>query len=171
MKVGGTIMTRIRQARKRSVGFEALEGRLALSAGVSAAPSHIHAAAVRAIQHKLQASFKGIVSISGSQLNTMNLNGHIGPDRLSGYGTGTIANNQFQGGDAYLSNSLGSVHLRLSPFYVERVGKVKTRTFAISIVDATGKYAQFTTSTGHLTRWNVPARQNAQASFSGVFTL
>jgi hypothetical protein len=164
-------MTRIRRKRQRNVGFEALEGRLALSTGIAMPSPHIHEAIVRASQRSIPASFKGHVSISGSTLTTRNLKGHIGRYQFTGYGTGTVAGTQFEGGDVYLSNSQGSIHLGLSPTYAVRVGKATTRTFAIRVVDATGAYAPFAASTGTVTRWNVPARPNAVASFSAVFTL
>jgi hypothetical protein len=163
-------MTRIRPKRQRTVGFEALEGRLALSTGIAGPPHHIHQAIAKASQ-RVPASFAGRVSISGSTLNTQNLQGRIGSDRLSGYGTGSIANNAFAGGEAYLSNSKGAVELQLSPLYQIRVGKRTTRTFAITVMGATGKYAPFAASTGTLTHWNVPPRQNAVASFSGYFAV
>jgi hypothetical protein len=165
------IMIRIRPKRQRNVGFEPLEGRLALSTGFATASPHLHAAIVRAAQHKVPASFKGQVSISGTELSTTNLTGHIGPDRFTGYGTGTVLGTQFQGGDVYLSNSNGTIHLALSPFFVRHAGRAKTRTFAITVVDATGKYAPFVDGTGTVTRWSVPARQNAHANVSGVFNL
>jgi hypothetical protein len=153
------------------VGFEALEGRLALSAGMAVASPHVHAAIVRASRHTIPATFKGVVSVSGTTLTTMNLTGHIGTDQFTGYGTGTVAGTQFQGGDVYLNNSQGTVHLGLSPIYSIRVGKAKTRTFSINVVDATGKYTPFLTSVGTITKWKVPARPNAVASFSGKFTM
>jgi hypothetical protein len=165
------IMIRIRPKRQRNVGFEALEGRLALSTALAPASPHLHAAVVRAAQHKVPASFKGRVSISGSALTTTNLTGHIGPDRFTGYGTGTVLGTQFQGGDVYLSNANGTIHLGLSPFFVKHVGRAKTRTFAITVIDATGKYTSFADTTGTVTRWKVPARQNAQANVTGVFNL
>jgi hypothetical protein len=154
------IMIRIRPKRRRNIAFEALEGRLALSTGMSLPSHQIHHAVVRSLQHKIPASFKGRVSISGSELTTTNLKGRIGPDRFTGYGTGTIVGNRFQGGDVFLSNSNGTIHLGLSPLFAVRVGKAKSQ-----------KYAPFVGSTGTVTRWNVPARQNAQASVSGVFNL
>jgi hypothetical protein len=164
-------VTRIRPKRQRTVGFEALEGRLVLSTGMAVASPQIHDAIVRASQRSVPASFKGRVSISGSTLTTTNLKGHIGPDLFTGYGTGTEVGKQFQGGDVYLSNSQGSIHLGLSPTYSVRVGKLSTRTFAITVVDATGKYTPFLTSTGTITKWNVPARTNALATFAAKFTL
>ncbi len=164
-------MTRNRPTRQRTVSFEALEGRLALSTGVGVASPHLHAGVARTAQQKISASFKGVVQTDGSALDTQNLRGHIGPDRLAGYGTGTETGNQFQGGNAYLGNDQGAIDLALSPLYSVRVGKKKTRTFAITVVSATGKYAPFLTSTGIITRWNVPARQGATASFSAVFSL
>jgi hypothetical protein len=164
-------MTRIRPKRQRAVGFEALEGRLALSTGMELAAPHVHAAIVRASRRAIPASFNGIVTSTGSTLTTSDLTGHIGPDRFTGYGTGTQVGRQFEGGDVYLSNSQGTIQLRLGPSYPERVGKAKTTTFGISVVAATGKYAPYVTSTGHITRWNVPDRTNANASFAATFKL
>jgi hypothetical protein len=165
------IMIRTHPKRQRKAAFEALEGRLALSTGMAMPPAGIQHAIVRAAQRSIPASFKGQVSISGSTLTTTNLHGHIGTDRLTGYGTGTQVGNQFQGGQVFLSNSQGGIELGLSPTYVTRVGRAKTRTFAITVENATGKYAAFATSTGTITKWNVPDRPNATATFAAVFTL
>jgi hypothetical protein len=165
------IMTGIRPKRQRNVGFEALEGRLALSTGMVVAPPGVHHALARASMHSIPASFKGQVSINGSTLSTTNLHGHIGPDHLTGYGTGTQVGKQFEGGEVFLSNSQGSIQLGLSPTFVIRVGKSKSRTFAITVESATGKYAQFAASTGTITKWNVPDRPNATASFAAVFNI
>jgi hypothetical protein len=164
------IMMRNHPKRQRKATFEALEGRLALSTGVVMPPGGIHHAIVRAVQRSIPATFKGQVSISGTTLTTTNLHGRIGTDRLTGYGTGTQVGNQFEGGQVFLSNSQGSIQLGLSPTAVVRIGKAKTRTFAITIENATGKYAAFATSTGRITKWNVPNRPNATATFSAVFT-
>jgi hypothetical protein len=165
------MMTRIRRKRQRNVGFEALEGRLVLSTGMSAASPHIHDAIVRASQRTVRASFKGRVAINGSTLTTRNLNGHIGPDHFRGYGTGTEVNNQFQGGTVYLSNNKGTIELGLSPLYSIKVGKATTKTFSITVLSATGQYAPYVIATGTVTRWNVPARPNAVATISGFFTV
>ncbi len=102
------MMTRIRPKRQRTVGFEALEGRLALSTGGMASP-HVHDAVVHAAQRAIPASFHGRTSISGSTLTTTSLTGKIGNDRFTGYGTGTMVGNLFESGNVYLSNSQGSV--------------------------------------------------------------
>ena len=54
-------MTRIRSKRQRSLGFEPLEGRLALSAGVgmAVASHHAHEVPMSQIQKTIPASFKG----------------------------------------------------------------------------------------------------------------
>ncbi len=54
-------MTRIRSKRQRPVGFEALEGRLALSAGMGTAVASHHAEAgcMSQTQKSIPASFKG----------------------------------------------------------------------------------------------------------------
>ncbi len=164
-------MTRIRPKRQRAVGFEALEGRLALSTGMAVASPHIHEAIVRASQRSIPASFTGRVSTDGPTLTTTNLRGHIGPDRFTGSGTGTEVGKAFQGGDVNLSNSQGTIELQLSPFYTERVGKTTTNTFGITVVSATGKYLPYLTSQGRITRWNVPDKPGATASFAAVFTV
>ncbi len=165
-------MMRIRPKRQHSVGFEALEGRLALSTGVAVASPHIHEAIVRASsQRSIPASFKGRVSISGSTLTTTNLRGHIGNDQFTGYSTGMEVGKQFEGGNVYLSNSKGSIQLGLGPSYTVSVGKKTTQTFSITVVGVTGKYAPYATSTATVTRWNIPDKPNATASFSAIFTL
>ncbi len=135
------------------------------------ASPHVRDAIERASERSIPASFVGHVSISGSTLTTTNLRGHIGKYQLTGYGTGAVAGKQFEGGDVYLGNSQGNIQLGLSPTYQVRAGRSLTRTFAISVVDATGAYAPFATSTGTITRWNVPAKPNATARFSALFTV
>ena len=164
-------MTRNRPKQQRTLRFEALEGRLALSTGIGVASPHLHAAIVRTSQRSIPASFTGRVSTDGSTLTTTNLRGHIGPDRFTGTSTGTEVGKDFQGGDVNLSNSQGTIELQLSPFYTERVGKTTTQTFGITVVSATGKYVPYLTSAGRITRWNVPDRPNATASFGAIFTL
>ena len=111
------------------------------------------------------------MSVSGSTVTMTNLTGTIGRDRFTGSGTGTVSGTIFQGGDVYLSNKKGTIHLRLSPATVTQVGKRIRQSVAVVALDSTGKYARFTGDTGTLTTWNVPARPNATASFSGVFNL
>jgi hypothetical protein len=159
-------MTRIRPKRQRAVGFEALEGRLALSTGMAVAAPHAHHAIVRAAKRSIPASFHGRTSINGSALATTNLTGKIGTDRFTGYGTGTLVNNLFQSGTVYLSNSRGSVQLSLSAIQV-KVRKTTRLEFATTVVAASGKYATFVNDTGIINTWHVSPQPNAPASFSG----
>ena len=170
-------MNRNRARQKRTPRFEALEGRLVLSTGIATGViSHQAHALVRSqvqAQRQGPASFRGHVSVSGSTVTTTNLTGTIGRDRFTGSGTGTQSGIIFQGGDVYLSNKQGTIHLRLSPASVTQVGVRKRirQTVAVVALDATGKYAPFIGSPGKLTTWNVPAKPNATARFSGTFTL
>ena len=161
-------MTRIRPKRQRAVGFEALEGRLALSTGMAVASPHVHHAIVRAAQRSVPASFTGRVSTDGPTLTTTNQRGHIGPDRFTGSASGTEVGKDFQRGDVNVSNSQGAIQLQLSPFYTERVGRKTTNTFGITVVSATGKYLPYLTSAGRITRWNVPDKPNATATVSST---
>ncbi len=105
------MMNRIRPRQKRSLRFEALEGRLALSTGtgmgmgVVAHQAHVLVKGAAPRQVQVPVSFKGHVSVSGSTVTTTNLTGTIGRDHFTGYGTGTTSGTIFQGGDVYLSNS------------------------------------------------------------------
>ncbi len=161
-------MMRIRPKRQRTVGFEALEGRLALSAGM--ASPHLHEAVVRAAQRSMPASFQGRTSISGSTLTTTNLTGKIGNDRFTGYGTGTMVGTFFQSGNVYLSNSHGSVQLSLSAIQV-KVRKSLRREVATMVVAASGKYAPFVSDTGVITTWHVSNKPNARANFAGTLNV
>ena len=167
------MMMNRRPKRQRAAAFEALEGRLTLSTGISVASPHLHAAVVRRaqVERKVPASFTGIVSTDGTTLNTNNLTGHIGPDHLAGYATGTQVGKQFEGGNVYLGNTQGTLVLQLSPLYTVKKGRSSTRTFGITVVSATGKYVPYLSSTGTITKWNVPDRPNATAHVTGVFTL
>jgi hypothetical protein len=166
-------MTRNRSKRRRSMGFEALEGRLALSAGMgmAVASHHAGAAVAKLTQTSIPASFKGHVQINGSQLMVTGLTGTIGRDHLTGSGTGTQAGKQFEGGNVYLSNSQGSVQLQLSPAFKVKVGRSSKQEVSMVAVAATGKYASYVGITGTITTWNVPAKPSASASFSGSFKL
>jgi hypothetical protein len=163
-------MTRIRPKRQRSVGFEALEGRLALSTGMAVASHHVHHAIVRAAQRSVPASFHGRTSISGSTLTTTNLRGNIGNDRFTGYGTGTMAGKYFQNGDVYLNNSQGTVQLSLTAIQV-KVRRKMRREVATMVVAASGKYAEFVNDTGMITTWHVAKRPNAPAHFAGTLNV
>ena len=160
-------MMRIRPKRQRTVGFEALEGRLALSTGMALASPHVHQAIVRAAQRSIPASFHGRTSISGSTLTTTGLTGKIGNDRFTGYGTGTMVGNLFQSGNVYLSNSQGAIQLSLSAIEVQ-VRKTMRREVATTVVAATGKYASFVNDPGIITTWHVSTQPNAPARFAGT---
>ena len=120
------MMNRIRPRQKRSLRFEALEGRLALSMsmgmGVGVVSDQAYVLVKSAAPRQVQVSFKGHVAESGSTVMITNLTGTIGGDHFTGYGngmisrktTGTISRKTFEGGKVYLSNSNGSVKLQLS---------------------------------------------------------
>jgi hypothetical protein len=167
-------MTRIRSKRQRPLGFEALEGRLALSAGMGmAAASHRAALLVMSqAQTTIPASFKGHVQIvNGSILVITNLSGTIGKNHLTGFATGTVVGTQFQGGDVYLSNGPGNVHLKLGPAFVVNVGKSSKQEVSVIAVSASGKYAKYAGITGFLTTWSIPANPKAFATVAGFFNV
>ena len=164
-------MTRTRSQRRRHVGFEALEGRLALSTGVgtgtTAASLHAELVQKSKAPATTPASFKGHVQISGSKLAVTNLTGTIGNAHFTGNGTGKATGKQFAGGTVFLSNSMGTIDLRLSPVFVVKVGKSSKQEVSITVVSASHNYAQYAGKTGTLTNWNVPAKPSGPASFSG----
>jgi hypothetical protein len=165
-------MMRIRSKRQRSVGFEALEGRLVLSAGVGTAAASHHAkpAVAKLTQKSIPAAFKGHVQIvNGSELMATGLTGTIGTDHFTGSGTGTEVGNQFGGGVVNLSNSKGSVQLELSPAFTVKVGRSSKQEVTMVAKATSGKYASYVGMTGTITTWNVPAKSSASASFSGSF--
>jgi len=165
-------MTRIRSKRQRPVGFEALEGRLVLSAGMgmAAASHHAHAVVMSQTQKTIPASFKGHSQIlNGTELVATGLTGTIGRDHFTGYGTGTVAGKLFQGGNVYLSNGAGSVQLALDPGVVVTVRKHSRQEVPLTVAAASGKYASYVRLTGLLNTWNTPAKPSATSSFSGVF--
>ena len=162
-------MTRIRPKRQRLVGFEALEGRLTLSSGMTVASPHVREAIVRATQRTIPASFQGRISISGSSLTITNLTGKIGTDRFTGSGSGAIAGTVFQSGNVSLSNKHGSVQLALGTSQVVKVGKSSRQLIPMEVVAASGKYARYVNDTGMITNWNIPTNPNASGRFSGFF--
>ena len=119
-------MKRIRSKRQRPLGFEALEGRLALSAGMGLAGASHHADAMAMSQSvkTIPASFKGHTQIvNGTQVMVTGLKGTIGKDHFAGFGSGTVAGTLFAGGNVYLSNGKGTVQLGLDPAVVVKVRK------------------------------------------------
>jgi len=167
-------MTRIRSKRQRAVEFEALEGRLALSAGMGMAVVSHHADAVvmSQTQKSIPASFKSHVQIlNGSEVVITNLRGTIGKDHFTGSGTGTVVGTQFEGGTVNLSNSKGTIQLNLGSAFVVKVKKSSKQEVSVVVVAASGKYASYVGAPGTLTSWNVPAKPNASASFSGSFNV
>jgi hypothetical protein len=166
-------MKRIRSERQRSVAFEALEGRLALSAGMgmAVAAHHADAVVVRHIQKAIPASFKGHAQLNGSELVTTGLTGKIGKDHFTGSGTGTVNGTQFEGGNVYLSNSQGTIRLSLGSAFVVKVRRSTRQEVSAVVVAGSGKYASYVGATGTLTSWNTPTKPNAQASFAGTFNL
>jgi hypothetical protein len=161
-------MTRIRPKRQRQITFEALEGRLVLSAGLKLASPHAHALVVRTLQRSLSASFKGHVTITGSTAQITNLTGKIGKDHFGGSGSGTLAGTLFQGGSVFLSNNKGAIQLELGAANVVQVGKKTRQMVPVTVVAATGKYALFVNGSGILNKWNVPVKPSATATFSGT---
>jgi hypothetical protein len=165
-------MMRIRSKRQCSLGFESLEGRLALSAGVGmAVASHnAHVVPMSQTQKTIPASFKGHSQLlGGSELVTTNLRGTIGRDRFTGSGTATVSGKLFEGGAVHLSNSHGSIQLSLSPAVVTKLGGHAKPNVTIVVAAATGKYAPDVGMTGTLNTWNVPAKPSGTSSFSGFF--
>ena len=164
-------MNKIRPRQKRSPSFEALEGRLTLSTGLAVASPHTHALVRSLAQHRITATFKGHASIGGATPVIPDLTGRIGHDLFSGNGSATFSGNLLQGGDVYLSNSQGSLHLQLGTASVIGVGKRSKQRVPLVVVGATGRYAQLTGMTGMVTTWNVPANPNRTSTFSGFFDL
>ncbi len=163
-------MNRICPRQKRSLGFEALEGRLTLSTGLAVASPHTHALVVTRAAGTIPATFKGHTTINGSTETTPDLTGRIGRDRFSGYGSATLSGTIVQVGDAYLSNSQGTIHFTLETASVTQVRRRTRQSVPIVITEATGKYASYIGATGLLKTWNVPARPNATSTFSGYFS-
>jgi hypothetical protein len=165
-------MIRNRTKRQRPVSFEALEGRLALSTGIGIAAVSHRGYALLMSPSQIPASFKAHVQIvDGTNLVVTGLRGKIGTDRMTGSGTGTVAGKQFVGGNVYLSNSLGTVQLGLGSAFVVKVRNASRKEVPVVVLSASGKYAPYLGITGLLTKWNVPARPNASASFSGAFQI
>ena len=164
-------MNMIRRRRKSSFSIEALEGRLTLSTGLAAPSPHAHAMVMHASSGQIRATFKGHTSINGSTESTPDLTGKIGPDRFTGYGSGTTSNNIVQSGEVFLSNSQGSIQLQLGTASVSHIRKKIRQKVPILIQQSTGKYAQWSGLSGVLTTWNTPSRPKAISTFSGFLSL
>ena len=160
-------MNRIRPRQKRSLGFEALEGRLTMSTGLAVASPHTHALAMSRARDQIPASFKGHASINGTTEVTPDLTGRIGRERLAGSGTATLSGTVVEGGEAELSNSQGSIQFSLGSASVTHVGKRTRQEVPIVVSGATGAFAPYVGTTGVLTTWNVPANPNATSTCSG----
>jgi hypothetical protein len=76
-----------------------------------------------------------------------------------------------QGGDVYLSNSQGTLHLKLGAGSITGVGKHSKQEVPILVQQATGKYARLNGTTGLLTTWNIPANPNRLSNFSGYLSM
>jgi len=166
------MIKRSRLSRQRDLAFEALEGRLALSAGmrVGVAAHHGAAVAMSQIQKAIPASFKGQSQIvNGSELVTTNLRGTIGRAHFTGSGTGTVAGTQFLGGHVYLSNGRATIQLELGSAYVVKVRKHSRQQVNAVVVAASGNYASFVGMTGTLNSWHTPAKPSGSATFGGFF--
>ncbi len=167
-------MMRIRSKRQRRVGFEALEGRLALSAGmgIAAASHHAELRHLQQPQHMISASFKGHVQVSGTTVVTSNLTGTIGPARFTGSGTGTVAGKIFQGGTVDLTSVTGdgTIQLRLGATQTVKKGRSSIQYVSVVVASATGNYVNYTGMAGTMTSWDVPIKPSASARFSGTFT-
>jgi hypothetical protein len=163
-------MNRIRPRQKRSLGFEALEGRLTMSTGLAIASPLTHTLAVGKAEKQIPASFKGHASIDGSSEVTPDLTGRIGREHLTGYGLATLSGTIVEGGDAYLSNNQGSLQFSLGSASVTDVGKRTRQKVPIVVTEATGAFAQYIGTTGLLTTWNVPSNPDATSNFSGHLT-
>jgi hypothetical protein len=151
------------------VSFEALEGRLALSTGTSMALVWGHARAIVNSPTHIPASFKGHVQIiNGTNLEVTGLRGKIAGNRMTGYGNGTVAGEQFEGGNVYLSNGAGTVELGLGASFVVKVRRSSRQEVQVVVLNATGKYAPFVGITGTMTTWNI--KPTGTANFSGAFS-
>ena len=104
-------MTQVRPKRQRRVEFRALEGRLALNPRHGRRLSSRPRIGCASSQRSIIASFRGHVSISGSTVSFNDLTGKVAKIQFTGYGSGAVAGKLFQGGDVYLSNSQGNIHL------------------------------------------------------------
>jgi hypothetical protein len=164
-------MNKIRPKQKRSPSLEVLEGRLTLSTGLAVDSPHTHAL-VRSLPHgAIPVSFRGHTSTSGSTQTTPDLTGRIGHDRFTGYGSATVSGAAVLGGDVYLSNRKGSLHLKLDSVSFTQVGRSQRPEVPFVVVEATGKYASFAGATGIGTAWNVPANPERTSTFSGFVEL
>jgi hypothetical protein len=164
-------MNLIRRRQNRSLGLEALEGRLTLSAVLSVASPHAHASVMVRTPGSILAVFKGHTSIDGTTEVTPDLTGRVGTDRFTGHGSTTISGTIVESGDAYLSNGQGSIHFTLGAASVTQHGKKTRQSVPLLIVGSTGKYASFTGKTGVLTTWHVPANPNKPSTFGGYFSM
>jgi hypothetical protein len=164
-------MNQHRPRQKRSLGFEALEGRLTLSTGLAMASPHTHAVVLSRTPGKVQATFKGHTLTDGATQMIPDLTGKIGHDQFTGSGSATISNKIVQGGEVSLENSQGNIQLSLGLASVTHAGKRLRQRVPIVITQATGQYAAYAGMTGMLTSWNVPANPNKPSSFSGFVSL
>jgi hypothetical protein len=160
-------MKKFRRTQRRALGFESLEGRLTMSAGLAGASLHTHALVMKAIQRTIPFTFRGHTSTNGSMRTIPDLAGKIGNVRFNGTGSVTTAGTRVLGGDAYLTSGQGSIHLQFGSGSVTGVGRRQRQRVPITIVGATGLYAPYIGTTGMETAWNVPTNPKQLSSFSG----
>jgi hypothetical protein len=168
LDVERTIMKRIRSKRQRAAGFEVLEGRWALSAGLAVASHHAEAVARTHSQHRIPVSISGQLSVAGGTAATVTgVTGTIGKaDFTSGSGSGTVSSNQFQGGTIDVSNGQGTIELSLGAARIVTVGGHQRMKVKVVAVSAGGAYAQVIGSAGTLTA-TAPIGFQGVSRFSG----
>jgi hypothetical protein len=164
-------MNKNRRTQKRSLRFEALEGRFTLSTGLTTASSYAHAMVMSRIQRTIPFNFRGHTSTSGATLTIPDLAGTIGNVRFTGYGSATTSGIQVVGGDAYLTSKQGGLHLKFETGSFTQVARRQRQSVPFVIVEATGKYSSYVGATGMGTTWSVPANPKRISTFSGVLDL
>ena len=111
--------------------------------GMPLASHHSDAAHITQTAGSVPASFKGHAQLVGSTLTITNLTGTIGKDHFTGYGTGTEAGKQFEGGNVYLSNSNGTVQFSLASAVTVKVRRSTRQQVSLVAVNGTGEYASY----------------------------
>jgi len=153
---------------RRRLTFDALEGRLTLSAGMGTIASSHHAEIAHTNQKSLKASFTGHVTLSGTTYSSSNLKGTIGPSKFSGTAQVLTQGSLLQGGYVNLSNSKGTLEFQLIPGSPVKVGKTVRQPVGLLAIEGTGAYTSYIGATGNVTKIKLPAKGSGPATITAT---
>ncbi len=153
---------------RRRLTFDALEGRLTLSAGMGMVAASHHAEIAHPNVKSLKATFTGRVSLSGTTYTSSNVKGTIGPAKFTGNAEILTQNHLLEGGYVNLTNSQGTLEFQLEPGNPVKVGKSYKQPVGLLAIEGTGAYSSYIGATGNVTKFKLPAGGSGNASITAT---